>query len=63
MNELPRTPGRRVMCPENCRYRNKLAPFCGYCMPEVMRKLREEKERKNGNREEDGSGQIQDKDA
>ena len=64
MKELPVTPGRRVMCPENCRYRSKLAPFCGYCLPEVMKKLeRERKEKKDGNREEDRPGQGEDKDS
>ena len=42
MKELPVTPGRRVMCPEECRYRSKRAPFCGYCLPEVMKKLERE---------------------
>ena len=36
MREIPKVPGLRVMCPEDCRYRNKLAPFCGYCMMEIL---------------------------
>ena len=39
MKELPRVPGTRILCPEDCRYRNKYAPFCGCCLPEVMKKL------------------------
>ena len=39
MKELPRVPGTRIQCPEECRYRNKLAPFCGYCLPLVKKKL------------------------
>ena len=31
-------PGTRVICPDNCRYRSKLAPFCGYCMMEILNK-------------------------
>ena len=37
---MPKTikivPGTRVLCPEDCRYRSKLAPFCGYCMMEIL---------------------------
>ena len=29
----------KIQCPDDCKYRNKLAPFCGYCLPDVMRKL------------------------
>jgi hypothetical protein len=53
----------KIQCPDDCKYRNKLAPFCGYCLPDVMRKLgmRKEKEDKDGNRQEEGgsSGQNQ----
>ena len=31
-----RVPGTRIECPEDCRYRSKLAPFCGYCMMEIL---------------------------
>ena len=31
----------RTECPQNCRYRNKLAPFCGYCMLEILDKKKE----------------------
>lgn len=67
MKELPKTPGRRVLCPENCRYRSKLAPFCGYCMPVVLKKQAIDKEKENnddsGKGKEAGSGQDQTKDA
>ena len=48
-------PGTRVLCPDDCRYRNKLAPFCGYCIPEVLKKLgmREGDEHGNGKEERD----------
>ena len=44
MKELPRVPGTRILCPEDCRYRDRRAPFCGYCLPEVLKKLESEKE-------------------
>lgn len=34
-------PGTKVECPDNCRYRNKLAPFCGYCMMEILNRKKE----------------------
>lgn len=33
---------RHRQCPENCRYRRKEAPFCGYCMMEIIYGKREE---------------------
>lgn len=33
----------RDNCPKECVYRNKLAPFCGYCLSRIMRELEEEK--------------------
>lgn len=44
----------KIECPENCRYRNKQAPFCGYCLPEIMRELgiRKEKEKTDHSTEE-----------
>ena len=24
------------LCPEDCAYRSKLAPFCGYCMKNIL---------------------------
>ena len=57
----------KIECPENCRYRNKQAPFCGYCLPEIMRELgiRREKEDKNDSNERneqvitEDSGEVQ----
>ena len=46
MKDLPRMPGTRILCPEDCRYRNKYAPFCGYCLPVVMKKLGIDTERR-----------------
>ena len=51
-------PGTRMECPDNCRYRNKLAPFCGYCMMEILAKQR--KEDKDGDRQKEGCGPVQD---
>lgn len=50
----------KILCPENCKYRNKLAPFCGYCLPEIMRELgiRQKKEESNDSTE-DRTGQVQ----
>ena len=59
---MPKTiktvPGTRVLCPNDCRYRNKLAPFCGYCIPEVLKKLgmREGDKYGNGKEERDREG-------
>lgn len=39
---------RTEKCPDNCRYRSKMAPFCGYCLDRIMR---EREEAQNGNRE------------
>ena len=44
----------KIKCPEDCRYRNRLAPVCGYCLPDIMRKLgiRQEKEVSDDSTEE-----------
>ena len=49
----------KKLCPEDCKYRNKLAPFCGYCLPEIMRELgiRQKKEESNDSTE-DRIGQV-----
>ena len=60
MNELPVTPGTRIMCPEDCRYHSRYSPVCGYCLPEIMEKLRK-KEAEDGDRqsksEDDGQAE------
>lgn len=54
----------KIMCPDNCRYRDKKAPFCGYCLPEIVRKLGMRKEEKeDGNREEKRDRQAEDQSA
>jgi len=58
MREIPGPPGKRSMCPDDCRYRNKLAPFCGYCLPEVMRKLGMREGGAYGNRKEERNRQA-----
>lgn len=47
-------------CPENCRYLSRVAPFCGYCLPEIMEKLgmRKDKEAKHGQSENEDDGQA-----
>lgn len=45
----------RTECPENCRYRNKLAPFCGYCMLEILSKKKEESD---GQGKKESAGQA-----
>ena len=44
MKSIPKSPGMRVQCPDNCRYRDRLAPFCGYCMLEILGKKKETEE-------------------
>ena len=56
MKPIPKPPGIRTMCPDNCRYRSKLAPFCGYCMLEILGKKKEETD---GNREKERNKQVQ----
>ena len=63
MKEIPKPPGTRVMCPEDCRYRNRIAPFCGYCLPEVMKKLGMREGEINGSREEKRDRQAEDQGA
>ena len=36
----------KVLCPEDCIYRNKVAHFCGYCMNRILN----EEEKKDANR-------------
>ena len=43
--------GRR-QCPENCRYRRKDAPFCGYCMMEIIYGKRKEDENDSRQKQE-----------
>ena len=54
----------KIKCPEDCRYRNRLAPFCGYCLPDIMRKLgiRQKKEETDDSTEE-RTGQVQTEDS
>ena len=44
----------RSMCPENCRYRSRSAPFCGYCMLEILNR-KEEAQNGEHNKETDGN--------
>ena len=47
-----RVPGTRILCPEECRYRDKTAPFCGYCMMEILG-------RKKKTEDKDGQGKTE----
>lgn len=48
----------KIQCPDDCKYRNKLAPFCGYCLPDIMRKLGIRQEGTDGSTEE-RTGQVE----
>ena len=50
----------KIKCPENCRYRDRLAPFCGYCLPKIMKELglRKDKEEVYGQNETEDNGQA-----
>jgi len=53
----------KILCPEDCKYRSKSAPFCGYCLPRIMKELglrKEKEEDENGNRQKEGSSPVQD---
>lgn len=64
MKPLPITPGRRELCPEDCKYRAREVPFCGFCLARIKTELGMDKreEDKDGTRQ-DGPGQDQSKDA
>ena len=38
----------KIFCDEDCIYRNKYAPFCGYCLQKIM----ESEEKRRGVRQE-----------
>ena len=48
-------PGTKVKCPEDCRYRDRLAPFCGYCMMEILNRKKKTEET-DGKIEEESDG-------
>ena len=58
MNPIPKSPGLRNMCPESCRYRNRLAPFCGYCMMEILDKNRTKEDAEYGKTDTEAAGQA-----
>ena len=57
MKPIPEPPGMRTMCPDNCRYRDRLAPFCGYCMLEILGRKKETEE-KDGEIDTEIAGQA-----
>ena len=60
MKPIPETPGMRTMGPDNCRYRDRLAPFCGYCMLEILGR-KQETEEKDGEIDTETAGQAREK--
>ena len=60
MKPIPETPGMRTMCPDNCRYRDRLAPFCGYCMLEILGR-KQKTEEKDGEMDTEIAGQAREK--
>ena len=60
MKPIPKPPGMRTMCPDNCRYRDRLAPFCGYCMLEILGR-KQETEEKDGEINTEIAGQAREK--
>ncbi len=50
----------RTMCPDNCRYRDRLAPFCGYCMLEILGR-KQKTEEKDGEIDTEIAGQAREK--
>ena len=60
MKPIPEPPGMRTMCPDNCRYRDRLAPFCGYCMLEILGR-KQDTEEKDGEIDTEIAGQAREK--
>ena len=60
MKPIPEPPGMRTMCPDNCRYRDRLAPFCGYCMLEILGR-KQKTEEKDGEIDTEIAGQAREK--
>ena len=60
MKPIPETPGMRTMCPDNCRYRDRLEPFCGYCMLEILGR-KQKTEEKDGEIDTEIAGQAREK--
>ena len=58
MKPIPKPPGIRTMCPDNCRYRDRLAPFCGYCMLEILGRRKETEDREDGKIDTEAAGQA-----
>ena len=58
MKPIPRPPGMRTKCPDKCRYRDKLAPFCGYCMLEILGRKKEMEDTEDGKIDTEASGQA-----
>ena len=58
MKPIPKPPGMRVKCPDNCRYRDRLAPFCGYCMLEILNRKIQTEDREDGKIDTETAGQT-----
>ena len=48
----------KVECPDRCRYRSKAAPFCGYCMLEILGRKKEMEDTEDGKIDTEASGQT-----
>lgn len=56
MNTMNNDPTRE--CPEDCRYLSKLAPFCGFCMMEILGRKIETEEKTDGKINTETAGQA-----
>ena len=64
MKPLPITPGRRELCPKDCKYRAREVPFCGFCLARIRRELGiDKREEDSYGKRENRSGQDQSKDS
>ena len=45
-------------CPKDCRYRNRQAAFCGYCMLEVLKNEKEDEDDSEQNETENAEQAV-----
>lgn len=52
----------RVQCPDNCDYRQKDAPVCGFCLMKILESMKQQDEdggEENGSKEQvQGTGET-----
>ena len=63
MKPLPTSPGRRELCPKNCKYRAREVPFCGFCVAKIKSELGIDKKEDIDGTGQDGPVQVQSEDA